>query len=357
MCCARSGGTDGGVMQLAGQTIGAQSEHARNVCLGVATWGIVKHHEVLEQRVERVHQYDAPPPPPPAGAPPPKGARAPLEPNHSHFLFVDAGPAAEGQFGKEIALRAALEDQLCRPPATIQKPIFPVMVLLVVAGGVGTLTTVLSVLERRRPVVVISDSGGAATDIHRYCTESIMPTNELEPGDKGYEVRQSAVQTCAETLPRIAQLGQQTIGIRNKPMLSFATCSAADGARDPVTTERLGRKLSVKLLSAVLSGCEKALDAIMHPLSWSDPEMLRRQLELNWDGLSSDDLSRAFEQALVLAVRLAPPRSQPIMPPPVQPHAPRRRGRTGATYHSPIHFTRWWWLLVVTDAPPKRAHA
>jgi hypothetical protein len=32
----------------------------------------------------------------------------------SHFLFVDAGVEAEGEFGKEIALRTAVEDELCR---------------------------------------------------------------------------------------------------------------------------------------------------------------------------------------------------------------------------------------------------
>ena len=73
----------------------------------------------------------------------PKGPRALLEPNHSHFLFVDAGPEAEGQFGKEIALRAAMEDALCwerpgddlttahiapdrsRPRGTLLRPIRP----------------------------------------------------------------------------------------------------------------------------------------------------------------------------------------------------------------------------------------
>jgi hypothetical protein len=45
----------------------------------------------------------------------PVGPRADLEPNHSHFLFVDAGPGAEGVFGHEIELRAAVEDAICAP--------------------------------------------------------------------------------------------------------------------------------------------------------------------------------------------------------------------------------------------------
>ena len=98
----------------------------------------------------------------------PKGPRVPLEPNHSHFLFVDAGPEAEGQFGKEIELRAAVEDHFCRVPPPdmngLNTSLQSVMILLVVAGGVGTLTTVLTILEKRRPVVVLPSSGGAAKD-------------------------------------------------------------------------------------------------------------------------------------------------------------------------------------------------
>ena len=41
------------------------------------------------------------------------GPRAPLDTNHTHFLFVDAGPKHTGAFGKEIEMRAALEDSFC----------------------------------------------------------------------------------------------------------------------------------------------------------------------------------------------------------------------------------------------------
>jgi hypothetical protein len=39
----------------------------------------------------------------------------------SHFLFVDAGVEAEGEFGKEIALRTAVEDELCRDVDKLDK--------------------------------------------------------------------------------------------------------------------------------------------------------------------------------------------------------------------------------------------
>ena len=179
------------------------------VCLGVATWGIVKGHERLDRGREngRVRRYD-----PDAIAwreaaeaeradrPKPKGPRALLEPRHTHFVFVDAGPEAEGQFGKEIALRASLEDAFCKEQGT---SVSTALILLVVAGGVGTLTTVLTVLEKKQPVVVLANSGGAATDIHQYVEKGMLPTNTLSKEDKGYTARQQAVDTCVEKLPKI----------------------------------------------------------------------------------------------------------------------------------------------------------
>ena len=89
--------------------------------------------------------------------------------------------------GKEIALRAAMEDSLCRNAEEIEgRIVSTVMVLLVVAGGVGTLTTVLTVLEKKRPVVVLSDSGGVAKDIFDYVANGIMPINQFEVDAKGY---------------------------------------------------------------------------------------------------------------------------------------------------------------------------
>ena len=87
--------------------------------------------------------------------------------------------------GKEIALRAAMEDSLCRNAEEIEgRIVSTVMVLLVVAGGVGTLTTVLTVLEKKRPVVVLSDSGGVAKDIFDYVANGIMPINQFEVDDQ-----------------------------------------------------------------------------------------------------------------------------------------------------------------------------
>jgi hypothetical protein len=44
-----TGGTDGGVMELVGDAMAKQPAEERSVCLGICSWGIVQHHERLEE--------------------------------------------------------------------------------------------------------------------------------------------------------------------------------------------------------------------------------------------------------------------------------------------------------------------
>jgi hypothetical protein len=81
------------------------------------------------------------------------------------------------------------------------------MVLLVVSGGEGTFRTVLATLQKRRPVVVIADSGGAANDMHEYIAHGRMPTNSIPAGQPGHEQRKKAIRTGEETLQSIKELG------------------------------------------------------------------------------------------------------------------------------------------------------
>ena len=53
--------------------------------------------------------------------------------------------------------------------AFISKSLHVPMVLLVVQGGPGTLATVLSAAFDATPIVVLADSGGAASAIYQYC--------------------------------------------------------------------------------------------------------------------------------------------------------------------------------------------
>jgi hypothetical protein len=60
---------------------------------------------------------------------------APLNPYHTHFVFVDNGKVAPQAWGGEIGLRANLESTYAKAKAVPT-------VLLVVQGGPGTLQTV-----------------------------------------------------------------------------------------------------------------------------------------------------------------------------------------------------------------------
>ena len=102
-----------------------------------------------------------------------------LDPNHNYFILVDDG--SEGEFGKEINFRAALEAELRKgkslkyykdltPRANIEgvqkkdiieqdeknrKVTIP-MVLIVVQGGPNTLLTVEETIKMNIPVVIVA---------------------------------------------------------------------------------------------------------------------------------------------------------------------------------------------------------
>jgi hypothetical protein len=76
-----------------------------------------------------------------------KKINVPLNPHHSHFIFVDDG--STDKFGVEIEFRAKLEGAL-KDDKNIP------MVLIVVGGGLGTLRTVKEALEHKTPIILIA---------------------------------------------------------------------------------------------------------------------------------------------------------------------------------------------------------
>ena len=87
----------------------------------------------------------------------------------THFIFVDdtkRKSADAPAWGKEVALRSAVEDIYAN---TLNIP----MLLLVVDGGPGTLDTVFHFASQavKKPIVVVHDSGRAATAIYDFCTQ------------------------------------------------------------------------------------------------------------------------------------------------------------------------------------------
>lgn len=271
-----TGGTNGGVMEMVGKSMAQfDFDESENVCLGVATWGIVKHHEALEKQIGHIYHYSEASREEAAGirrVGKEVGPRAELEPHHTHFLFADAGPEATGQFGKEIDLRVQLESFLTTRAGQsssgtdVDEHHSSAMVLVVVAGGAGTLQTVLSVLEASRPVVVLVNSGGAAREIYEYVKHGTLP--ELDPKDgknlvrKRYYVEEKA----PIQMPQIKELGGRQHGLYNSELLTFFGTS--DLAPDKTGVVQYEQRFNDFLLKAIFTNCQARIEALIHGIYW-----------------------------------------------------------------------------------------
>ncbi|CAF4039299.1 unnamed protein product [Rotaria sordida] len=97
-----TGGMNTGIMKLVGEIVQINPDRSRPIPLiGIATWGCVSGREHLDVRGSSVYY-----------AKPRSNIRgeAPLEPNHTKFIFIDDG--TERKYGREIAFRAQLEQAM-----------------------------------------------------------------------------------------------------------------------------------------------------------------------------------------------------------------------------------------------------
>ena len=146
-----TGGTDTGVMKLVASALVEQ--HAKCPLIGVTSYGCVNGRTVLEGARLETRTYDDPSAASVSGAP--------LNRDHTHFVFVDSGKEAPAAWGAEISFRANFESTYARLKGVP-------LVLLVVQGGPGTLATVQSTASLQQAVLVVRDSGGAADAIADY---------------------------------------------------------------------------------------------------------------------------------------------------------------------------------------------
>lgn len=161
-----SAGSDTGVMRLVGD---AMARHEVGLPLiGIFPWGVTNGRGQLSGAVNGTTPY-RPSPSTREGVP--------LNPNHTHFVLVDNGTEGGAAFGSEINLRASIVTTLSN------RKNVPI-VQLVVQGGPGTLQTVLSTAMAGKPIVILIDSGGAATAIYDYCSKGL---DGVEPKFKGKE--------------------------------------------------------------------------------------------------------------------------------------------------------------------------
>ncbi|CAF3840513.1 unnamed protein product [Adineta steineri] len=167
-----TGGMNTGIMKLVGEIVQINPDRSRPIHLiGIATWGCVSGFQQLDVHGANVH-YAKP-------RSEQKG-EAPLEPNHTEYIFVDDG--SERKYGREISFRAKLEQAISggffasKPTASHlnnqstsasttpslrpeQSDPVPV-VLLVVEGGPNTVRTVHeAVVQNNIPAVFLEGTG------------------------------------------------------------------------------------------------------------------------------------------------------------------------------------------------------
>lgn len=168
-------------MKLVGE---AMHKYGLDVPLvGVAPWGAVLGRQSLAGcRGEKVNYR--------AGQAGHNGAR--LNPYHTHLILVDAAHEYGDDvcaWGHEIAMRSQLE----RVYATSKG--VPVVVLIV-QGGPGTLDLMHASAEQGSPLLVLSDSGGAATALSQYVERGIAGVTD--PTFQGEEEKLEALRLMDE---------------------------------------------------------------------------------------------------------------------------------------------------------------
>ena len=110
-----TGGTQSGVMELVGRAMQARdtgTATAQVPCIGVAPWGIIGQREHIEYAYKGKYKWGSLLPPSTrseTAAGGGGGIAEPLDPNHSHFLFVDNGLEGVPAFASEVPFRAALQ--------------------------------------------------------------------------------------------------------------------------------------------------------------------------------------------------------------------------------------------------------
>ena len=177
-------------------------------------------------------------------------------------------------------------------------------------AGVGTLTTIVTMLETHRPVVVLAGSGGVADAITHFCARGALPTNELRADDKAFGMRQALVEACAKTLPRIRELGAAPAGPTNAPLLSMFKIASheAGGTEREVREARdaAAAAFTSSLIQTIMASCPRALDNLAHAVSWAQPEMLRveigREVSATGSAISQEVLARVWQHALFCAM-------------------------------------------------------
>ncbi|CAF5018026.1 unnamed protein product, partial [Rotaria sp. Silwood1] len=191
-----TGGMNTGIMKLVGEIVEMNPSHRRRIHLiGIATWGCVAGRDKLNVYGKTVEYTKSSIE---------RRGTAPLEPNHTKFIFIDDG--SEEKFGGEIEFRACLEKAIsgnffgtrCRTTSYVElqtsattattsslhlERSVPV-VLLVVEGGPNTVRTVHEAVVKNNIPAVFFEGTGRCCDLFakavRLYEEYIKPIEDAE---------------------------------------------------------------------------------------------------------------------------------------------------------------------------------
>jgi len=305
-------------MALVGKTM-LEETSQELPCIGIATYGVIYGREKLKGSRGKVIAYQPSNSSDESGVP---ASQVNLDPNHSHFLLADDG--SEGEFGREIELRAELEDVLCggmadRADASAKgqpKMENASMVTLLVDGGPFSLETTLATLRKSRPVVVLRDSGRAASVL---AVGNQLLAQTVQEFEKKRPLSQSELRSAIERELRrpnagiFQELSEASLDILEKKQdtvidVLLEGAKTREGTDHPLLssfkleddTDEVGNQLDVVIMEAILSGCADAFKRVELAVKWGEVEIISRQLEM----IKSRDrrkLGQIFETALQTA--------------------------------------------------------
>ena len=118
-------------------------------------------------------------------------------------------------------------------------------------------------------MLVIAESGGAASDIYHYC----CPESDkyLQPIEAGSERDEAYVMACARVLPQIEALGKQT-GTNSTKQLTFFNFDPNPDADNDLT---------LAIQTALLNDCPNISQEAMLAVAWGETVILQQHLEKN----------------------------------------------------------------------------
>ena len=144
------------------------------------------------------------------------------------------------------------------------------------AGDVSTLEWVRGGLDDKDPatltavpVLIIAESGGAASDIWRYCSPESDTYLELPTVDARHD--EEYVAACARLLPDIEELGKQT-GTNSTKQMNFFVI-------DPDPEADNDNDLVLAIQTALLNDCPDINQEAMLAVAWGQAVILQRHLE------------------------------------------------------------------------------